>query len=394
MSNEIPEEVELNQEDDAAARGVVTLPCAPQPYATSALSILLIGLGIILFGLYATSQQGFPELVEAANGIGLALMCFGFSVLLDSRPPSTLEFDPIRHRMIIQESFFVRAMPSLAVPYSAIERIEPGEPGFRHRVPVRIILENGGSMTFRIAGGERTIDESFIGRLGLDDAEGATGSGADIDKVLPFAPAGESDATAGLLREFEGDEETSMVWKPRAFGRAVRFRLLSVLSLVLVAWALTGQVPAPIPGVILSIVVVSTLWMLYRLSLTQRREYVAWIDRYSLSMKSRAAGYDITVPREEIERCGAFLDPDDPIRYLDIHGPEPGNYPSVRPALDPDGKRTGIRVPVGRLTYGEAIGLAGRIELALHGTGSSRDEESPDAPPGGAPLTRNYEDDE
>ncbi|MFP4643433.1 MAG: hypothetical protein ACLFM0_03680 [Spirochaetales bacterium] len=370
--------------------GAVSLPCAPQPYAAFALTVLMIGLGIILFGLYATGNEGFPEYFEAVNGVGLALMCFGFSVLLDSRPPAMLQFDPNLRRMLIQESFFVRAMPSLAVPYSAIERVEAGEPGFRHRVPVRILLKNGGTMTFRIAGSHVRMDDRLLERLGLAPdsaaAERAVGeSGAtdeprsdsqaavsgevetptSIRETMPFAPGGESDATAGLLREFEADGELSMVWNPRAFGRAVRFRLLSVLSFILVAWALNGVAPPPVPSVILSIVAVATVWLLYRLARMQRQEYIAHIDPKSLTLWSKRSGFRIRVPRELIIRCGAYLNPDDPIRYLDIHGPPADDYPGLRPALDADGAKVGIRVPIGPLTYGEAIGLAGRIELAL-----------------------------
>lgn len=394
------------EDESGRERTAVSLPCAPQPYAAYALTVLLIGLGIVLFGLYATGHEGFPDYLEAANGVGLAFMCFGFSVLLDSRPPATLQFDPSLRRMLIQESFFVRAMPSLAVPYSAIERVEAGEPGFRHRVPVRIMLKNGGTMTFRIAGSHARMDDRFLERLGLtSDGEngepGAPGSEAaeglrsdngrtdseavaqpgvydeglsdpketedpaSLTETMPFAPAGESDSTAGLLREFEADGEISMVWKPKAFGRAVRFRLLSVLSFVLVAWALSGIAPPPVPGIILAVVSVATVWMLYRLVGTQRQEYVAHIDPDRLTLWSKGSGFRLQVPRPGIQRCGAYLNPDDPVRYLDIHGPNAADYPGFRPALNAVGEKVGIRVPIGRLTYGEAIGLAGRIELAL-----------------------------
>lgn len=364
---------EVPQEENGHSPRTITLPCAPQPYAAPGLTILILGLGVVLFGLYATSRATFPQYVEAANGVGLSLMCFGFSILLDSRPPAFLQFDPEMERMVIQESFFVRSMPSLALPYAAIERIEIGEPGFRHRVPVRILLRNGGTMTFRIAGTEQPIDDGFIERVGLRRPELLEFD--DLEESLPFAPAGESDSTAGLLREFEGDGEISMVWKPRAFGRAVRFRLLSVLSLVLVVWALNEEVAPPVPGIILVLVAILTVWLLYRHTVTQRREYIAFIDPHTLSLESRGAGYSVDVPRSEIQRCGAFLDPDDPNRYLDIHGPDPQQYKGFPAALDPAGHRVGVRVPIGRLTYGEAIGLAARIELALYSTANSSSGE-------------------
>lgn len=358
--------------DDDAIVGPIILPCAPQPYATPALTVLFIGLAVVFFGLYATGQEGVSQVFEAASGLGLSLMCLGFSFLLDSRPPANLEFDIGARRLVIRESFFVRAMPSLAVPYAAIERMEIGEPGFRHRVPVRLLLKNGGSMTFRITGSERPIDEQFMSNVGL--ARVAEDRSEDL--VLPYAPAGESDATAGLLREFEGNGEVSLVWKPKAFGRAIRFRLLSVLSLVLVAWALSGEVAPAVPATILAIVAVGTVIMLYRLALTQRREFVAYIDTEALAIRSRGVGYSITIPRDEFVRCGSFLDPDDPVRYLDVHGPDPEKYADgvIRPAIDADGATVGVRIPIGRLTYGEAIGLAGRIEAALRTTVEQTDE--------------------
>ncbi len=353
-------------DDDDAPVGPIFLPCAPQPHATPALTVLFTGLAVVFFGLYATGQENVSQLLEAASGLGLSLMCLGFSFLLDSRPPANLEFDIGAQRLVIRESFFVRAMPSVAVPYAAIERMEIGEPGFRRRVPVRILLKNGGNMTFRIAGSERPIDEHFVSDVGL--ARVADDSSEEL--VLPYAPAGESDATAGLLREFEGSGEVSLVWKPKAFGRAVRFRLLSVLSLVLVAWALGGEVATEITTTILAIVAVGTVFMLYRFALTQRREFVAYIDTEALTIRSRGVGYSITIPRDEFVRCGSFLDPDDPMRYLDVHGPDPEKYAGgvIRPATDADGATVGVRIPIGRLTYGEAIGLAGRIEAALRTT--------------------------
>lgn len=352
--------------DDDAIVGPIILPCAPQSYATPALTVLFVGVAVVFFGLYATGREGFPQVFETASGLGLSLMCLGFSFLLDSRPPSNLEFDIGARRLVIRESFFVRAMPSVAVPYAAIERMEIGEPGFRRRVPVRILLKNGGSMTFRITGSEQPIDEQFTSKVGLASVSEDTSE----DLVLPYAPAGESDATAGLLREFDGNGEVSLVWKPKAFGRAIRFRLLSVLSLVLVAWALRGEVDPAIPAVILAIVAVGTVVVLYRLALTQRREFVAYVDPEALSIRSRGIGYSVTIPRDEFVRCGSFLDPDDPVRYLDVHGPDPEKFAGgpIRPAIDADGATVGVRIPIGRLTYGEAIGLAGRIEAALRTT--------------------------
>lgn len=317
-------------------------------------------------GLYATSRFLQPSLMQAASGVGLALLCFGFSILFDSRPPSSLEFDRDAGQLIMQESFFVRAMPTVALDYESVHYIEVGEPGFRGRVPVRVHLQGGGTLSFRIAGTDTPITADFPERVGLpghperDDSE--------LYVAAPVTAAGFHDPTAGLLREYESDTVVNLTWRPRAFGRAVRFRLMSVLSLVLVVWALSPEISREVQTVLFVLVAAGVLRLLYRLTRTQRQEFDLLLNDEIFELDTRWKGVHLSMARTTVRRCVVSLNPDHPERYLvfpDIQADDITRARGIEPARSDTGEVIGVRVPVGRLTYGETIGLAARINLAL-----------------------------
>ena len=365
MSDErdIPE----HEEVESPAPGSIVLPCAPQPYSAAGSLFVVAGLLSVLFGLYATSRFLQPNLMQAASGVGLALLCLGFSILFDSRPPANLEFDLVSRQLVLQESFFVRAMPGVALDYESVHYIEIGEAGFRGRVPVRVHLQGGGTLSFRIAGTETPINSGFPERVGLP-AKPRNLDENETFVAAPVAAAGYHDPTSGLLREYESDDVVSFLWRPRAFGRAIRFRLMSVLSLVLVIWALTPEISREVQSILFLLVAAVGLRLLYRFTRVQRQEFDLLLNDSVFELDTRWKGVHLTLPRSAVKRCVVELNPDHPERYLifpDIQENDIQRARGIEPARSDTGEVIGVRVPVGRLTYGETIGLAARINQAL-----------------------------
>lgn len=304
--------------------------------------------------------------MQAASGTGLALLCLGFSILFDSRPPATLEFDLVSRQLILQESFFVRSMPTVALDYDSVHFVEIGEPGFRGRVPVRVHLQGGGTLSFRIAGTEKPITRDFPSQVGLQDHPQK--DDGDLYVAAPVTTSGFHDPTAGLLREYQSGHVVNLTWRPRAFGRAVRFRLMSVLSLVLVVWAVSPEISDTLQNILFLLVGAGTLRLLYRLTRIQRQEFDLLISEDVFELETRWKGVHLTLPRHSVDRCVVALNPDRPERYLVFPGVGENEIQRARgiePARSDAGDVIGVQVPVGRLTYGETLGLAARINLAL-----------------------------
>lgn len=363
MSDEL---ATLTRDNESTAPGSVVLPCAPQPYSAAGSLLVVGGLIGVFAGLYATSRFMEPHLMQAASGTGLALLCLGFSILFDSRPPATLEFDVASRQLILQESFFVRAMPTVALDYESVHFLEIGEPGFRGRVPVRVHLQGGGTLSFRIAGTEKPISPDFPQQVGLQDHPQRDEDGPYV--AAPVTTSGFHDPTAGLLREYQSEQVVNLTWRPRAFGRAVRFRLMSVLSLVLVVWAVSPDISDTVQTILFLLVAAATLRLLYRFTRIQRQEFDLLISDEAFELETRWKGVHLTLQRNAVDRCVVALNPDRPERYLVFPGVDEHAIQRARgiePARSDTGDVIGVQVPVGRLTYGETLGLAARINLAL-----------------------------
>ncbi len=315
---------------------------APPPRSGFAVVSAFFGLGLILFGLYGTSHEILPYTVGVASGVGLALLCFGLSILFGSRPPASIEIDPTESVLRLGESMFVATMPSVSIPFADILSVDfdSESRNKEHVLDVR----------FRDAG--RVILPLLRNEVRSERLEGLVFERSEEPEIgAPMRVYAKNDPTVPLLREYVEGTEAVCLWRPRSFTRAARFRLLGVLGLGLATWALSEMLPLVAFGAIMAVLAVGALFFVVQIAKVQRREFSLELREGRLRIrKERAAVFDLD--RSRLRGFSVELGPDEAERTLAVHHAEGTD-----------------RVSIGNLAYAEAIGLCARFNQLLQDEG-------------------------